>query len=39
MKRRPVNFKKSAKSFRHNSKRTHKKNTAPFRAARGGIRL
>lgn len=39
MRRRHVNFKKSAKHFRHNAKRTHKKNTAPFRAARGGIRL
>lgn len=39
MKRRPVNFKKSAKSFRRNASKTHKKNTAPFRAARGGIRL
>ena len=39
MKRRPVNFKKSAKSFKKTASRTHKKNTAPFRAARGGIRL
>lgn len=39
MKRKPVNFKASAKSFKHQAKRVHKKNTPSFRATRGGIRL
>lgn len=39
MKRSPVNFKKSAKTFKKNAKRTHKKNTPSYRVARGGIRL
>lgn len=39
MKRKHVNFKKSAKRFKHNAKRVHKKNTPSYRAARGGIRL
>lgn len=39
MKRRPVNFKKSAKQFKRQASRVHKKNTPSYRAARGGIRL
>lgn len=39
MLRKPVNFKKSAKAFKHKAKRTHKKNTPSYRVARGGIRL
>lgn len=39
MKRKPVNFKKSASSFRYKAKRTLKKNTPSYRVARGGIRL
>lgn len=39
MHRKAVNFKKSAKSFKTNAKKTHKKNTPSFRTARGGIRL
>lgn len=34
-----VNFKKSAKKFKHRASRVHKKNTPSYRAARGGIRL
>lgn len=37
--RKRVNFKKSAKAFRHRAKRVHKKNTPSYRATRGGIRL
>lgn len=39
MRRKGVNFKKSAKSFKANARKVHKKNTPAFRAARGGIRL
>lgn len=39
MRRKPVNFKKSASSFKQNAKKVHKKNTPSFRTARGGIRL
>lgn len=39
MRRKHVNFKKSAKAFKHNAKKVHKKNTPSYRAARGGIRL
>lgn len=39
MKRKHVNFKKSAASFKYKAKRVHKKNTPSFRATRGGIRL
>lgn len=39
MRRRHVNFKKSAQSFKHRAKRVHKKNTPSYRVARGGIRL
>lgn len=39
MKRKPVNFKKSAKSFKSSAQKVHKKNTPSYRAARGGIRL
>lgn len=39
MKRKAVNFKKSAGQFKHQAKKVHKKNTPSFRAARGGIRL
>lgn len=39
MRRKPVNFKKSAKSFRNKAKRVNKKNTPSYRVARGGIRL
>lgn len=39
MKRKHVNFKKSARSFKKNAQKVHKKNTPSFRAARGGIRL
>lgn len=39
MKRKPVNFKKSAHSFKNNAKKVHKKNTPSYRSARGGIRL
>ena len=39
MRRKKVNFKKSAKSFKRNAQKVHKKNTPSYRAARGGIRL
>lgn len=39
MKRKPVNFKKSAKSFAKKSQTTHRKNLPNHRVARGGIRL
>lgn len=39
MRRKSVNFKKSASKFGKNAKRVHKKNTPSYRAARGGIRL
>lgn len=39
MKRKKVNFKKSASSFKNSAKKVHKKNTPSFRATRGGIRL
>lgn len=39
MRRKSVNFKKSAKTFKNNAKKVHKKNTPAFRAARGGYRL
>lgn len=39
MRRHKVNFKKSARSFKHQAKRVHKKNTPAFRASRGGYRL
>lgn len=39
MRRKHVNFKKSARSFKRSAKRVHKKNTPSFRATRGGIRL
>jgi len=39
MQRKPVNFKKSASSFKKNAKKVHKKNTPSYRVARGGIRL
>lgn len=39
MKRKAVNFKKSAKSFKNNAKKVNVKNTPSYRAARGGIRL
>jgi len=39
MQRRPVNFKKSAKKFKKQARKVHKKNTPSYRAARGGIRL
>lgn len=39
MKRKPVNFRKSAKSFKSRAERVHKKNTPVYRASRGGIRL
>lgn len=39
MRRKHVNFKKSAKAFKHRASRVHKKNTPSYRAARGGIRL
>lgn len=37
--RRHVNFKKSARKFKNNAKKTLKKNTPSYRTARGGIRL
>lgn len=39
MKRRSVNFKKSARSFAKSAKRVNKKNTPSYRSARGGIRI
>lgn len=39
MRRKPVNFKKSASDFKNGAKKVHKKNTPSYRAARGGIRL
>lgn len=39
MKRKAVNFKKSASKFKHRAQKTHKKNTPSYRVARGGIRL
>lgn len=39
MKRKRVNFKKSAKQFKKVAARTHKKNLPNYRVARGGIRL
>lgn len=39
MRRKAVNFKKSAKSFKHTASRVHKKNTPSYRTARGGYRL
>lgn len=39
MRRRPVNFKKSAKRFQHKASRTHKKNQPAHHVSRGGIRL
>ena len=39
MRRKPVNFKKSARKFGNQAKRVLKKNTPSYRAARGGIRL
>lgn len=39
MRRKSVNFKKSAKTFKNKAKRVHKKNTPSYRVARGGIRL
>lgn len=39
MRRKAVNFKKSAKSFKSKASKTHKKNTPSYRVARGGIRL
>lgn len=39
MRRKPVNFKKSADSFKKRAKLVHKKNTPSYRNARGGIRL
>jgi len=39
MRRKHVNFKKSAKSFKNNAKKVHKKNTPSYRVSRGGIRL
>lgn len=39
MKRRKVNFKKSANQFKKTAQRTHKKNLPNHRVARGGIRL
>jgi len=39
MRRSAVNFKKSAKKFKRNASRVHKKNTPSYRASRGGIRL
>jgi len=39
MKRKHVNFKKSAKQFKRGANRTHKKNLPNYRVARGGIRL
>lgn len=39
MKRKSVNFKKSANSFKNKAGKTNSKNTPSYRAARGGIRL
>lgn len=39
MRRKSVNFKKSASSFKHKAKRVHKKNVPSYRVQRGGIRL
>ena len=39
MHRKSVNFKKSAKSFKSNAKKTHKKNVPSYRTARGGTAL
>jgi len=39
MKRRSVNFKKSAKQFKKRAAKTHKLNTPSYRMARGGIAL
>lgn len=39
MKRKPVNFRKSAAKFKGQAKKVHKKNTPSYRVARGGIRL
>lgn len=39
MKRKKVNFKKSAKSFEKKAQTTHAKNLPNHRVARGGIRL
>ena len=38
MKRRPVNFKKSAAQFKKGAAKTHKQNLPNYRNARGGIR-
>lgn len=39
MRRKPVNFQKSKRTFKKNAKLVHKKNTPSYRVARGGIRL
>ena len=39
MRRKPVNFKKSARAFKQKAQKVHKKNTPSYRVARGGIRL
>jgi len=39
VKRKSVNFKKSAKSFKKKASTTHAKNLPNHRVARGGIRL
>lgn len=39
MKRKKVNFRKSASKFNSNAKKILKKNTPSYRASRGGIRL
>lgn len=39
MQRKPVDFKKSASSFKKRAKLVHKKNTPSYRNSRGGIRL
>lgn len=38
MKRKPVNFKKSAQQFAAGAKKTHRQNLPNHRIARGGIR-